>query len=102
MKLIEVIADEDIAGTVEEIAKSNGALDFRLALKSEDGRQAMRILQRDEAVQTTLDALQRIVSAYPSARLIVIPVDATLPLPEDIKPAKRPPARPVKNSMTRW
>lgn len=89
MKLIEVIADESIAEMVEDIAKHNNALDFRLALKNEEGRQAMRILLRDEMVQATLDALQKIVSAYPTARLIVFPVDATLPLPEEVKPAKK-------------
>ncbi len=81
MKLIEIIADEDITETVSDIARRNKALDFRLAQKTEDGRQAIRILLEDHQVQVTLDALQNIVSANPSARIIIIPVDATLPLP---------------------
>jgi len=82
MKLIEVIAGDNVTDAVAGIAKKNDALDFRLAQKTEDGRQAIRILVLDEKVQSTLDALQAIVSAYPSSRLIVIPVEATLPLPE--------------------
>lgn len=89
MKLIEVIADENITETVSDIAKRNDALDFRLAQKSEDGRQAIRILVLDDMVQSTLDGLQNVVSAHPSARIIVIPVDATLPLPRQSKQAKK-------------
>lgn len=89
MKLIEVIADENITDTVSDIAKKNNALDFRLAQKSEDGRQAIRILLQDEMIQSTLDALQTVVSSHPTARTIVIPVDATLPLPKQSKQTKK-------------
>lgn len=82
MKLIEVIAGDNVTDAVSGIAKKNEALDFRLAQRTEDGRQAIRILVLDEKVQSTLDGLQAIMSAYPTSRLIVIPVDATLPLPE--------------------
>ena len=82
MKLIEVIANENITDTVSDIAKKNNALDFRLGQKGEEGRQAIRILLQDEMVQSTLDALQTVVSSHPTARIIVIPVDATLPLPK--------------------
>jgi len=81
MKLVEVIANEELTETVSDIAKRNAALDFRLAQKLEDGRQAMRILLQDENVQSTLDGLQTVVSSQPNARLIVFPVEATLPLP---------------------
>lgn len=86
MKLVEVIADEDVTEAVADIAKRNDAIDFRLAQKTEDGRQAIRILLNDEKVQTTLDATQIIISSQPNARLIVIPVDATFPFPK--QPAK--------------
>ena len=89
MKLIEVIADDSISDTVSEIANKNNALDYRLAQKTEDGRQAIRILLRDDMVQSTLDALQTVVSSHPTARTIVIPVDATLPLPKQSKQVKK-------------
>jgi len=89
MKLIEVIADDNITDTVSDIAERHNALDFRLAQKGEEGRQAIRMLMLDELVQPTLDALQNVVSSHPSARIIVIPVDATLPLPEQSKKAKK-------------
>lgn len=89
MKLIEVIANENITDTVSDIAKKNNALDFRLGQKGEEGRQAIRILLQDEMVQSTLDALQTVVSSHPTARIIVIPVDATLPLPKQNKKIKK-------------
>ena len=89
MKLIEVIADENITDTVADIAKRHNALDFRLAQKDEEGRQAIRILVLDEMVQSTLDTLQTIISSHPSSRIIVIPVDASLPLPAQSKQAPK-------------
>jgi uncharacterized hydrophobic protein (TIGR00341 family) len=88
MKLIEVIVDEIVTETVADIATKHNAVDFRLAQRNEEGRQAMRILLQDEMVQSTLDALQAVVSSYPTSRIIVFPVETTLPLPEEIK-AKR-------------
>jgi len=81
MKLIEVITEEIVVDSVAEIAENHNALNFHLAEKSEEGRQAMRILLRDHSVQAALDALQKLNSAYPDARIIVFPVDATLPRP---------------------
>lgn len=89
MKLIEVIADENIVESIEEIARINNAVDLRHALKNEEGRQAIRILSQDENVQSTLDALQKIIGAYPEARIIVFPVDTTLPIPEKIITKKK-------------
>ncbi len=89
MKLIEVIVDEIVTETVKEIAKKNNAVDFRLARKNEEGRQAMRILLQDDTVQSTLDALQTVVNSYPASRIIVFAVEATLPLPEESKPKKK-------------
>ena len=89
MKLIEVTVDENIIDSVEEIAKTNNAVDLRHAQKNDEGRLAIRILSQDENVQSTLDALQKIISVYPAARIIVFPVDTTLPLPEKIITKKK-------------
>jgi len=89
MKLIEVIAGDNVTDAISGIARKNEALDIRLAQRTEDGRQVIRILVLDENVQSTLDGLQAIVNAYPTSRLIVIPVDATLPLPEQKKTDKK-------------
>jgi uncharacterized hydrophobic protein (TIGR00341 family) len=79
MKLIEVIAQQGSSATVQKIADKYKARDFRLGREGEDGRLAMRMLVTDERVQPVLDALQTVLGAQPSARIIVFPVDATLP-----------------------
>jgi len=89
MKLIEAIADESITDIIVEVAKENNAIDFRLALKNEEGRQAVRILSHDEMVQSILDSLQKITGTYPATRIIVFPVDATLPLPVQTETDKK-------------
>lgn len=89
MKMIEIIADDSITESVEEIANNNNALHFRLAQKTEEGHQAIRFLLRDETVQTALDALHKLISSDTTARIIVFPVDTTLPLPEETKAAKK-------------
>jgi len=83
MKIIEITADQGNTDTVAGIAEQHGAQDFRLAYKSEDGRQAMRMLVADEQAQTILDALQSALGAQPHARIIVIPVEAVLPRPPE-------------------
>ncbi len=79
MKLIEVIAQRGSVDTVSIISEKYKARDFRLGREGEDGRLAMRMLVADEKVQAVLDALQNVLGAQPSARIIVFPVDATLP-----------------------
>ncbi|MCU7931163.1 MAG: TIGR00341 family protein [Candidatus Thiodiazotropha sp. (ex Codakia rugifera)] len=79
MKLIEVIANTGSQATISIIAEKYKARDFRLGQKGEDGRQPIRMLITDEFVQPTLDALQNILGAQSTARIIVFPIDATLP-----------------------
>jgi uncharacterized hydrophobic protein (TIGR00341 family) len=79
MKLIEVIADSGSTPTVSMIAEKYKARDFRLGREGDDGRLAMRMLVTDENVQPSLDALQTILGAQPMARIIIFPVDASLP-----------------------
>jgi len=83
MKIIEVIADAGNADTVSGIAEQFEARDFRLGFKSEDGRQAMRLLVPDEKAQAILDALQSAVGSQPRTFIMLIPVEASLPRPSE-------------------
>jgi len=86
LKIIEVIANNRSFKTVSTIAKNADSYDFRAGAQNEDGMQTMRILLRDDAVQKALDSLQTILGAQQSARILVIPVEATLPkLPDESK-----------------
>lgn len=81
MKLVEVVADAGSADTIRAISEKNKAHDFRIGTVGEDGNQPMRLLVADSRVQGVLDSLQTVLGAQPSARILVIPVEAVLPRP---------------------
>jgi len=89
MKYVEIVAEAGSADTVAAIAEKIKASDLRLGPADEDGLMQMRLLIDDGHLQWVLDALQSILGAQPSARIIVLPVEAALPRPEaDEKPDK--------------
>ena len=89
MKYVEIVAEAGSADTVAAIAEKIKASDLRLAPADEDGLMQMRLLIDDGHLQWVLDALQSVLGAQPSARIIVLPVEAALPRPEeDEKPDK--------------
>jgi len=83
MKIVEVVAASGHMDTVRSIAESNEALDVWDTLPAEDGRQCMRMLLEPASVQPVLDALQSVVTADAGARVVVLPVDTSLPLPKE-------------------
>lgn len=83
MKYIEVVADESSAATVAAIADKAKAEDFRLGLIDDSGKQTMRMLIAADKLQWVLDALQNILGAQPSSRIIVMNVEAMIPAVEE-------------------
>lgn len=83
MKYIEIIADSSSSSTIETIAEKAKAQDFRLGVKSDDGQQQMRMLVSSDKLQWALDALQNILGAQPSARILVLAVETSLPRLEE-------------------
>ncbi len=83
MKYVEVMAEAGSADTVAAIAEKAKALDFRRGVKGEDGIQQMRMLVDDEQLQFALDTLSNALGAQPAARIIVLPVEASLPKPPE-------------------
>ncbi len=79
MKYVEVIADAHSAETVAAIALKAKAQDFRLSVVGQDGMQQMRMLVDDDKLQLALDTLQNVLGAQPTARIIVLSVEACLP-----------------------
>ena len=79
MKYVEVVADTGSVRTVSGIATKYDAQDFRLGTVGDDGMQSMRVLVADDKVQFVLDALQTILGAQPFARIVVLPVEMSLP-----------------------
>jgi uncharacterized hydrophobic protein (TIGR00341 family) len=81
MKIIEVAASKGHIDTVTGIADQNEVRDRRLGAEDADGRQVLRMLVADEQTQKVLDALEGYLKSDPEARILVIPVEASLPPP---------------------
>lgn len=99
MKLVEVIADSGSADTIQAIAEKHKAYNFRMGAMSEDGQQAMRLLVTDDRVQRVLDALQNVLGAQSYARILVIPLEAVLPRPEQDRQIKTPSATAAREAL---
>jgi uncharacterized hydrophobic protein (TIGR00341 family) len=83
MKYVEIIADAGSSGIVSAIAEKAKAMDFRLGVVGKDGMQQMRMLVSDDNLQLALDTLQNVLGAQPTARILVMSVEASLPKPVD-------------------
>jgi uncharacterized hydrophobic protein (TIGR00341 family) len=79
MKLIEIIADTGSADTVSAIGDKYRCRDFRLGAPDENGMQSMRLLVSDDRAQAVLDSLRHLITAQPYARIIMLPVEVSLP-----------------------
>lgn len=83
MKIIEIIADCGHADTILGIAEQHDAIDRWLGPTAEDGRCAIRMLVSPDTRQAILDALQKALGSSETARIVVIPVEVTLPRVEE-------------------
>ncbi len=99
MKLIEVIADEGSVKTVAAIAEKHKARDFRTGLKDKDDSQLMRLVVTDDKVQEVLDALQGVLGAQSYAKLLVYPIDISLPKQTEEQEEKESKATQARESL---
>lgn len=79
MKYVEVVADAGHVDTVAAIAEHLELCDFRLGPLGEDGLQQMRLLVPDNKIQSTLDKLQTALEAQPNEKIVVLPIEVSLP-----------------------
>jgi len=83
MKIIEVIADKSYINSIKNIMEKNDVPDFWVVSSGREERKVVRILVKPEQRQIILDALQGVLSTSLSARVVVIPIEATLPREEE-------------------
>lgn len=79
MKIIEVITDAGYVDTILSIAEQNNVPEVWHYPAGEDGRHVVRLLVSSEATQSILDSIQRVLSTSTVSRVIVLPVEATVP-----------------------
>ncbi len=85
MRIIEVVADGGHESTVRGIAEQHSVADYWAGWTSEDGRRAMYLLVRPEKQQAVLDALQSALGKLEHTRILILPVEATLPRPAELE-----------------
>ena len=79
MKIIEVIADEGHVDTIKGIADQFDIIDLWFGPGNDDGRIAARLLVDSDQRQNVLDTLQSVLQSSENARIVVIPIELTLP-----------------------
>lgn len=83
MKYVKIIADAGSSDTVLAIAKKEEVQDFRLGNVEEDGKMQIRMLVSDDKLQPVLDAVQKLLVEHPTTHIVVLPVEVSLPKPEE-------------------
>lgn len=96
MRIIEVITDSGHVDTLRGIAAQQEILDIWVGHTDEDGRCSTRLLVTPEKQQTVIDALQALLATADDTRILVLPVEATLPRIEENNPEEE-----KKSSITR-
>ncbi len=82
MRLIEVVVDGGHIDTIKGIAEQHDIIDYWSVQGYEEERCIVRMLVEPEKQQIVLDAVQNAVVASDNARVVILPVEATLPRPE--------------------
>lgn len=99
MKYVEVITGVHSTNTVLAVAQKEKSLDTRIGMEDENGLQKFRMLIDDDRLQSLLDTLQNVLGAQPSTRIVVLPVEASLPLTEAEKNRKEKSATAARESL---
>lgn len=79
MKYVEVVADSSSTESVLAIAQKAEAADVRSGEAGGDGMQQTRLLIGDDKLQAVLDDLQAALGSQPASRIVVLPVETSLP-----------------------
>jgi len=86
VRIIEVITDQGHVDTLRGIAAQQEIVDIWVGQNDEDGRCSTRLLVRPEKQQAVMDALQSLLATADDTRILVLPVEASLPRLEEDSP----------------
>lgn len=83
MRIIEIITDCGHADTLLGIAEQNQVIEkTHIALAEDDSRCTVRLLVQPEKQQAVMDAVQSVISNTENSRIVILPVEATIPREE--------------------
>lgn len=89
MRIVEVVTDCGHADTLISIAEQHEIDDYwRFQPREEDGRCICRMLVRAERLQELVDGLQTALEKTDNSRIVIQPVEATLPRPPEAEDQK--------------
>jgi uncharacterized hydrophobic protein (TIGR00341 family) len=93
LRLIEMVLPEKDGGEVRELLKEHKVLDHR-QVRLPDGEVLVRILLDAEQIEAVLDLLEKRYAGGEGTRVLILPVEATLPRaePEPAASPEQPPA----------
>lgn len=83
MRIIEVVTDHGHVDTLRGIAAQQEILDIWVGHTDEDSRCSTRLLVPPEKQQAVIDALHSVLRTAENTRILVLPVEATLPRIEE-------------------
>ena len=79
MRICEVIADKKYKRILITIAEKQGAIDYWWSSDLEDGRQIFTMVVTDDTRQSLIDSLQVLFEEDKKAKILILPVDASIP-----------------------
>lgn len=83
MRVLEIVADASYLDTLRGLAEQQQVLDVWCGAVDEDGRVALHMLVPPDKRQAVVDALQTVLGGSSNYRVVILPVDAVLPRPEE-------------------
>lgn len=83
LKVVEVVVEAGHVATVVSIADQRHVLDYWISAGPEESRHSVRMLVRSENRQAVVDALQSALGGSATSRVLIQPVEAVWPLPEE-------------------
>ena len=87
MKIVEVITDEGHVDTILGIAEQFDVTDYWCYQLEQDDRHVVRMLVSNELIQAVLDTTQKTINVTERSRVVVLPVEATVPRVDNLNKA---------------
>lgn len=79
MRICEIISESKYKRTLITIAEKQGVVDYWWSSELEDGRQVFTMVVTNDSRQSVLDSLQILFESDKNAKILVLPVDASIP-----------------------
>ena len=98
LRLIEMVLPEKDGGEVRELLDEQSVLEYR-QIGLPDGEVLVRILLEGEKSEAVLDMLEKQYAGKEGYRIVILPVEATLPRVEAAEATPRPPSRASEEKL---